>query len=156
MKIDLNKVTGGFSTVVAVLAIFGVGWGSVTGKITDIWKAPLRIATLEERVDSLEKCSAESINVINQIFDYMEMDWQFGRLMTDNDDKDDWYIVTDQGIKYNIDIRNNAENVLLSFVHNMHMVYPIYKDPSDENKYYIIIHDHKYGKDQNLYLYKKE
>lgn len=154
MKIDLKKVAGSTGAIFGFLALFGISGGFVTGNIQDMWRAPARIDAFENEIRS-QKHRADSLQErLDHAYDFMEMNFQFCRLMTDKTDPDDWFVVTEGGAKYRVGVRQNNEKVLLAFVFGMNIVYPIYKDPSDNDRYYIIIHDHKHGTNQNLLLYK--
>ena len=81
------------------------------------------------------------------------MNWQFARLMTDDDDKYDWYYVDDDGILCDVDIRSTAEDIELAFMFGCFIIYPVYNSSADDRKYIIV--DDTRGKNQNYYLYKR-
>jgi hypothetical protein len=114
----------------------------------ELFSTPGNIKKLEVVLDSLEL-------EIHKIKHYQEMDWEFGRLMTDNPDSLDWYYVDDGGSVHDVDIRHNAQLISLAFVHKDYMIYPMYFSPAD-NKYYLIVHDHVNGQNQNYYIYKRD
>jgi len=90
---------------------------------------------------------------IHRLQHYQDNAWELSRLMTDDDDSLRWYF-TDEGISFDVDIRETAEDVPLAFVYETSMIYQIYYSSSD-NRFYIMRHDHEDGDNENIYLNKR-
>jgi hypothetical protein len=143
MKLDLKKMASGFGMIAGFLAIFGISIASLSNRVKIIWTSPPKI----NKIDSLEER-------LDHVYDYMEIDWNFGRSMTDNADSIDWYIFHNE-VEYRVDLRKNNDSIptVFGFVYDLNMPYLIRYDKNEDNQMYIMLHDHVHDKNEETYLY---
>ena len=146
MKVDIKKTMLSVGSVIGFLALFGISGGFLTGQLQGIWKAPGIIAEHEKRIDFLEKEN-------DHLKHFMESLWEFGKEMTDNDDKIKWKIGS-HGVEYPVDIRNTNENIELAFIDYIYMIYKLNYDRDSIR--HLLLHDpNEHGKNR-VDLYKEE
>jgi hypothetical protein len=106
-----------------------------------------------DKIEELQGTILQMDTEIHRLQHYQDNAWELSRLMTDDDDSLRWYFL-DEGINFDVDIRHTAEDVPLAFVYETSMIYQIYYSSSD-NRFYVIVHDHEGGDNENIYLIKK-
>ena len=143
-----SEIVKKYQTII-VWVLLGITGASLTlifdgvDRIRGIMEAEQEIVRLENKVDSLHA-------VIHFNNDVTEMDWEFARSITDNMDGDTLYeIVSDNGIPYQVDIRENAEGDQFAFIFRMFIIYPIHFGPN--GRMYVMLH---HSTEQNTYLRK--
>lgn len=114
----IGSLTGGFTLA------GGIQW--LHGQL----KVQRKVEALEERVTELE-IELKYHHKVN------ELNWQFARNMTDDNDKNIYAISWGQGINdqvKEVDVRNNNEGVEFGFVYDLWTIYPIRHDSADSTR----------------------
>jgi len=168
VQININKTT---KTVLAIAAVILTLTGTTLAvwlkKGGDVLKSPKEIERVETKVDTFYKefqmYQSKVDGLIEHIFtkvhrmeDVEEMDFYFGRSMTDpfNDKKYEIFNEADNKL-YNVEIRENNEGKLFGFVYGMNIKYTLYTDTDAAIiRYYVMLHD--IGDDENKSTYLEE
>lgn len=149
MKFNVKNIANYAASISAILVVlFGVSLASTIGRFRQVWKIPEN----DREQDSIIYILKEEIRHAEHI---QEMTYEFARLMTDNNDKDDWFVVGEGGEKMDVDIRNTAEGVELAFIRKLFIIYPVYYDSADDGRKYIVMHEHNSDDRPSTYLYKE-
>ena len=160
MKIDLNKTSVKLGTVVGILAIFGISFTAVLRNTGDVWRLPPRHDSLLLAFEMFKETTnahiARIYKKIHLIDDVQEMDFYFGRSMTDPYN-DKMYEIQVNDEVYKVEIRRNNEGKLFGFVYDMNIKYTLYRDTDGaEIRYYVMIHDIDEDGNQNTYLEEED
>ena len=167
------KIEKGWKKVLFYVGIIGTltGGFTVAGGIQWLhaqWKIQETVRITNSRIDSFyvefELYKSRTDGLIEHIFykvhlieDVNEMDFFFGRSMTDPFNST-MYEITDEstGEKFDVEIRKNNEGKLFGFVYIMNIKYTLYRDTDGaEIRYYVMLHDIGNDENKNTYLVPK-
>jgi len=137
-------ILSGISMV--MLIFFGVNLATGVNNFKSVFKVP-------QKIEAMSQVDSQLLHEVHELQHASELSWELMRLMTDDIDTLMYAITYEDGIPYNIDIRQTAEGVELAFVFKQYIVYPLRHSPADKRKY-IVIHDYYTGNSQNYYLYE--
>jgi len=150
------KIEKGWKRILFYVGIIGTltGGFTIAGGIQWLhgqFKLQAKVELLEERVRDLEVELAYHHKV-------NELNWQFARNMTDDNDKNRYLIAwgqsTNDQIK-EVDVRNNNEGVEFGFVYDLWTIYPVRYDSADSTRKELDFMFPKTGEEKYLPLRKQ-
>jgi len=124
-----------------LMALFGVGFFTVLDQLRLIYNLP-------ERVEKVEKILVHQDKV-------NEMNWQFGRNMTDDTDTVQYFLSYGSGTDdkiHEVDVRSNNDNYVMAFIHDLWIIYPLRVDPAERGRKVIDFMDPETGEENYIPL----
>ena len=166
MQINISKGVKTFLTITAVVAaLTGISFATWIKKSGDVLDSPKDDIRIEARIDSLlrafEMQKTRTNGLVEMVFrkvhlieDVQEMDFFFGRSMTDPYNYKDYVLVNpNTGMEHKVEIRRNNEGKLFGFIYDMDLKQTLYiDDDGAEVAYYVLLHDIATGANKNTYL----
>ena len=153
MKIDIKKSAIGIVALFSVLAIFGISWGSISGKFGEIWNAGERIEALERSDRMKDSIIAIQDKRIHHLEIQGRMSYETDRILTDNLSPVIYEVENMEGDKYDVNIRGTNEGAEIAFISDIWMQYPLYYDI--DGRMYVTLHNEATHERKGTYITEK-